>query len=54
MAPRPLCALSLGGGGVRVFSSMYILKTIMEKVSVRGDHRPCEYFDIVGGTGTGG
>src|ERR1700724_3150103 len=49
--------LSLDGGGVRGLSSLLILRNIMEEVARRNDiaeARPCEYFDLIGGTGTGG
>ncbi|KAK3326112.1 acyl transferase/acyl hydrolase/lysophospholipase, partial [Apodospora peruviana] len=46
------------GGGIRGISSLLILEAIMEKIrDVQGlDHmpRPCEYFDFIGGTSTGG
>jgi patatin-like phospholipase/acyl hydrolase len=55
-----LCLLSLDGGGVRGLSSLYILKQIMDRVN--HDRRrsnldavkPCEIFDLIGGTSTGG
>ena len=49
--------LSLDGGGVRGLSSLLILRNIMEEIARRNDTaeaRPCEYFDLIGGTGTGG
>jgi len=54
------CLLSLDGGGVRGLSTLYILKNIMDKLN---DNRqkagspavqPCEIFDLIGGTSTGG
>jgi hypothetical protein len=46
------------GGGVRGLSSLLILENIMEKIrETRGLHhvpRPCDYFDLIGGTSTGG
>ena len=46
------------GGGVRGISSLLILEDIMEKIrEIKGlDQipRPCEYFDLIGGTSTGG
>ncbi|KDQ16906.1 hypothetical protein BOTBODRAFT_219380 [Botryobasidium botryosum FD-172 SS1] len=52
---RPLRLLSLDGGGVRGISSLHILKEIMLKVS-NGDAsaKPCDYFDMIAGTSTGG
>jgi hypothetical protein len=55
--------LSLGGDGIRVLSSLYILKTIMEQLGLEKAYRrydsiqrplyPCDYFDLFVGTGTG-
>jgi patatin-like phospholipase/acyl hydrolase len=54
-APR---ILSLDGGGVRGLSSLLILREIMEDIEQRTGAtetpRPCEYFDLIGGTSTGG
>lgn len=52
-----LCLLSLDGGGVRGLSSLYILQCIMTLVNSErnGDHvKPCDAFDLIGGTSTGG
>lgn len=49
--------LSLDGGGVRGLSSLLILRNIMEEIARRkgiAEARPCQYFDLIGGTGTGG
>ncbi|KAJ4508676.1 hypothetical protein HRR83_005768 [Exophiala dermatitidis] len=51
--------LSLDGGGVRGLSSLLILKKIMREVGAamnppREQLKPCEYFDLIGGTSTGG
>ncbi|OJD29637.1 ankyrin repeat protein [Diplodia corticola] len=57
---RPRRVLSLDGGGIRGLSSIMILKAVMERIN---DHRmengltrqePYEYFDMIGGTSTGG
>ncbi|EWZ28291.1 hypothetical protein FOZG_17997 [Fusarium oxysporum Fo47] len=54
----PLKILSLDGGGIRGISSLLILEHIMEKIrETRGlghVRRPCEHFDLIGGTSTGG
>ncbi|KAG6887164.1 hypothetical protein C0992_000367 [Termitomyces sp. T32_za158] len=43
------------GGGVRGISSLYILQAIMAKVSPDNPSvKPCEYFDMICGTSTGG
>ncbi|CAG8252566.1 unnamed protein product [Penicillium olsonii] len=53
-----LCLLSLDGGGVRGFSSLLILRDLMDQLnSARGTHppvKPCDVFDLIGGTSTGG
>jgi patatin-like phospholipase/acyl hydrolase len=50
--------LTLDGGGVRGLSSLLILRDIMEDIENRTDAdetlKPCEYFDLIGGTSTGG
>ncbi|EIM79535.1 FabD/lysophospholipase-like protein, partial [Stereum hirsutum FP-91666 SS1] len=46
------------GGGIRGLSTLYILKTIM--ISIQDEKKlpkeplPCEVFDLIGGTSTGG
>ncbi|KAG6916204.1 hypothetical protein DXG01_007834 [Tephrocybe rancida] len=51
----PLRLLSLDGGGVRGISSLYILQAIMAKVSPNNPSvKPCDYFDMICGTSTGG
>ncbi|KAG6876907.1 hypothetical protein C0993_012163 [Termitomyces sp. T159_Od127] len=51
----PLRLLSFDGGGVRGISSLYILQAIMAKVSPDNPSvKPCEYFDMICGTSTGG
>ncbi|CAG8001826.1 unnamed protein product [Penicillium nalgiovense] len=54
-----LCLLSLDGGGVRGLSTLYILKGLMDRLNqTRPDgslaKKPCEVFDLIGGTSTGG
>ncbi|KKY28473.1 putative protein kinase subdomain-containing protein [Diplodia seriata] len=49
---RPLRVLSFDGGGVRGLSSLLLLKAVMDKVSP--NKKPCELFDMIGGTSTGG
>jgi patatin-like phospholipase/acyl hydrolase len=55
-----LCLLSLDGGGVRGLSSLYILKGLMTRLNLRRQSdglarvKPCEVFDLIGGTSTGG
>jgi patatin-like phospholipase/acyl hydrolase len=53
-----LRVLSLDGGGIRGLSSLLILEHLMERIrAAEGLHevpRPCDRFDIIGGTSTGG
>ncbi|KAI1467811.1 FabD/lysophospholipase-like protein [Daldinia caldariorum] len=50
--------LSLDGGGIRGISSILILQEVMENIrriqGLQETPRPCEYFDFIGGTSTGG
>jgi len=49
--------LSLDGGGVRGLSSLLILREIMNGIaddSADEGLKPCQYFDLIGGTSTGG
>ena len=54
-----LCLLSLDGGGVRGLSTLYILKGLMDRLNHARPvgspaKKPCEVFDLIGGTSTGG
>jgi len=55
-----LSLLSLDGGGVRGLSTLYILKGLMARLNHerRGANlptmKPCEVFNLIGGTSTGG
>lgn len=62
---RKLRILSLDGGGIRGYSILVILGELMHQIYVQTHNgkgpkspselpRPCDYFDIIGGTGTGG
>ncbi|KAK6357192.1 hypothetical protein TWF718_001516 [Orbilia javanica] len=58
---HPLRVLCLGkvqktnGGGVRGLSSLLIIKRIMQKIAPNVKNpRPCDYFDMISGTSTGG
>jgi patatin-like phospholipase/acyl hydrolase len=57
---RPLRLLALDGGGVRGLSSLIILKRIMyilgRRQGLPGQQllRPCDHFDMIAGTSTGG
>ncbi|EGP86620.1 unnamed protein product [Zymoseptoria tritici ST99CH_1A5] len=59
----PLRILCLDGGGVRGFSMLIILQELMHKIFVEIHGRPpkrdeipkpCDHFDLIAGTGTGG
>ncbi|KAG8982224.1 hypothetical protein FRB90_006947, partial [Tulasnella sp. 427] len=49
---RPLRLLSFDGGGVRGLISLIILDHIMHNIAP--NTKPCDYFDLIGGTSTGG
>lgn len=55
-----LCLLSLDGGGVRGLSTLFILKGLMDRLNHERRKtslppaKPCEIFDLIGGTSTGG
>ncbi|KND90485.1 Calcium-independent phospholipase A2-gamma [Tolypocladium ophioglossoides CBS 100239] len=49
---RPLRVLSLDGGGVRGLSSLHLLDAVMTRAAP--GKKPCEVFDMIGGTSTGG
>jgi patatin-like phospholipase/acyl hydrolase len=42
------------GGGVRGLSSLIILQQLMRTINRAHPPKPCEYFDLIGGTSTGG
>ncbi|KDR74883.1 hypothetical protein GALMADRAFT_249794 [Galerina marginata CBS 339.88] len=63
----PLKLLSLDGGGIRGLSELLMIKEVMHRlmfeenskqrddgIPPRGVPKPCDYFDLIGGTGTGG
>jgi patatin-like phospholipase/acyl hydrolase len=51
---KELCLLSLDGGGVRGLSTLQIIKQLMGLIDPENPPRPCDYFDMIGGTSTGG
>ncbi|KAK4698912.1 hypothetical protein P7C70_g7357, partial [Phenoliferia sp. Uapishka_3] len=54
---RPIRVLSLDGGGYRSFSSLLILQQLLKWVDPQTNsppQHPCEYFDLIVGTSTGG
>ncbi|KAJ7187296.1 FabD lysophospholipase-like protein [Mycena filopes] len=50
--------LSLDGGGIRGLSTLYMLQTLMYRIQreqgLEEMPLPCDYFDLIGGTSTGG
>ncbi|KAF4555209.1 Hypothetical protein D9617_3g022810 [Elsinoe fawcettii] len=48
----PIRVLSLDGGGVRGLASLHLLRAVMDKAAP--GKKPCEVFDMIGGTSTGG
>ncbi|KIM42916.1 hypothetical protein M413DRAFT_444536 [Hebeloma cylindrosporum] len=55
---RSLCLLSIDGGGFRGISALIILRELMCRIQKRNKlqtvPKPCEIFDLAGGTSTGG
>ena len=51
---KDLRLLALDGGGVRGLSALMILQQLMESVNPDEPPKPCDYFDMIGGTSTGG
>jgi patatin-like phospholipase/acyl hydrolase len=51
---KGLALLSLDGGGIRGLSSLYVLQRLMEQLNPENPPRPCDCFDLIGGTSTGG
>lgn len=47
---QQLRLLCLDGGGVRGLSSLLILKMVMEMIDPDDPPKPCDYFDMIGGT----
>ena len=54
MPEYELRLLALDGGGVRGLSMLQILKQLMDVVDPESPPKPCDYFDMIGGTSTGG
>ncbi len=52
--------LPADGGGARGLSTLYTLKFLMQGLedvqepSIPGPLRPCDYFDLIAGTSSGG
>jgi patatin-like phospholipase/acyl hydrolase len=54
MPDSGLRLLALDGAGVRGLTSLMILQQLMATVDPTTPPKPCEYFDMIGGTSTGG
>ncbi|KAM7208430.1 Acyl transferase/acyl hydrolase/lysophospholipase [Rhypophila decipiens] len=58
MDDKPLCLLALDGGGIRGLSELVILEQIMWRIKhdldMADDPLPADFFDLIGGTSTGG
>ena len=54
MPEHELRLLALDGGGVRGLSTLQILKQLMDTIEPESPPKPCDYFDMIGGTSTGG
>jgi patatin-like phospholipase/acyl hydrolase len=52
------CSTPLDGGGIRGLSELLILREIMSRIQhdekLTDMPRPCDHFDLIGGTSTGG
>ncbi|ORY07783.1 phospholipase [Clohesyomyces aquaticus] len=53
---KSLRVLALDGGGVRGLSTLIILQYLMKRVAADSNAppKPCDFFDLIGGTSTGG
>ncbi|KAH7151967.1 hypothetical protein B0J13DRAFT_470560, partial [Dactylonectria estremocensis] len=54
MPDNDIRLLALDGGGVRGLSSLMILQNLMSTIDPDSPSKPCDYFDMIGGTSTGG
>ncbi|KAH7124926.1 hypothetical protein B0J13DRAFT_628227 [Dactylonectria estremocensis] len=54
MPDNDIRLLALDGGGVRGLSSLMILQNLMSTIDPDSPPKPCDYFDMIGGTSTGG
>ncbi|KAJ6184435.1 hypothetical protein N7519_005736 [Penicillium mononematosum] len=52
--PKGPVPFGAGRGGVRGLSMLLILKRLMEGIDPLNPPKPCDYFDMIGGTSTGG
>lgn len=54
MPEQGLRLLALDGGGIRGLSSLMVLDQLMQTIDPQSPPKPCDYFDMIGGTSTGG
>jgi patatin-like phospholipase/acyl hydrolase len=54
MPGNELRLLAIDGGGVRGLSSLMILQQLLSTIDQDFPPKPCDYFDMIGGTSTGG
>lgn len=54
MPDHDLRLLALDGGGIRGLYSLIILERFMETIEPNSPPKPCDYFDMIGGTSKGG
>jgi patatin-like phospholipase/acyl hydrolase len=54
----PLRVLALDGGGCRALMELLLLRHLLENLEPEANDidalRPCDYFDVIGGTSAGG
>lgn len=50
MPSKDVRLLALDGAGVRGLSALMILEQLMQAVNSDAPPKPCEYFDMIGGT----
>lgn len=54
MLGHELRLLALDGGDIRDLSSLIILEQLMKTIDSDSPPKPYDYFDMIGGTSTGG
>lgn len=54
MPGKDLYLLALDGGGIRGLSSLMILEQLMQSIDPDDPTKPCDQFDMIAGTSTGG
>ncbi|KAF2156233.1 FabD/lysophospholipase-like protein [Myriangium duriaei CBS 260.36] len=54
MLDRQVNLLCIDGGGVKGLSALLLIRKLMEFIDSENPPKPCEHFDMIGGTNTGG